>query len=289
MGLSDFGDPSSFTLEDIEYLIEQGEITREEAQEDIDIYGIIKEEENRIVVSELQQFAQANGINSEKMVRKENYNIVDISGDDRDINDTIYTGISESIATFGKISNIRLSLGKDDILYSTTGGVGVKAKGSLAALNRLIKKYSKNISDFSPIFRTIRDHFYETNKKYIFNQPAQLPPESKNHYEHLRPRTIKKKGFDTILVDSGKLRASLTTKDSAYSIQRATRTQLLIGTSLGYASSHMERKELKQNGEIIGLRPARPPLNFSAGDRLSLYISALNNFAFYGITDIGAV
>lgn len=86
-------------------------------------------------------------------------------------------------------------------------------------------------------FKEVFDHFLNTlEEKHRSGFESQQSPTGEA-WRPLAPSTVKRKGHDTILFETGKLKASLTGK-AAEAIRESTAKDMTFGTSVEYAGFH---------------------------------------------------
>lgn len=124
-----------------------------------------------------------------------------------------------------------------------------------------LKRFNK---DLRPVFETISSDFYKSNEKLIFSARP-------GRYADLKATTKKAKqrkvGFVyPILVQSGRLKKSLTKRGSGDAVEKHSRMDLAIGTRTPYAGFLQQgTKHMK----------ARPPLLIEVGNRVGRWTRIL--------------
>lgn len=125
------------------------------------------------------------------------------------------------------------------------------------------KQFSRDLLRIGGAATNLAPAFYAITKQLEGIESEQFASEGGRGgaaWAALSPATVAAKGHDTILVDTGDMRASLTGR-TQHSIRKVGMQRLIFGSSVGYVGFH-------QHG--TARMPQRRALNLREGDRKAI-------------------
>jgi len=145
--------------------------------------------------------------------------------------------------------------------------VSVGSQGGLVGLSmtvegeeliaRQLSRFGEGVKDFSPAFRTMVEELYQIERAQFETQGSKS-----GGWDALAPSTVKRKGFDTIMVASRRLFKSLT-QSGGDNVADVTPNQLTFGTRVLYGVYH-------QSPAARTRLPRRPVIAFTEEDKQAL-------------------
>jgi len=124
-------------------------------------------------------------------------------------------------------------------------------------LGRMFSRFGEGVSDFSPAFVLMREELYQIERQQFETQGSRS-----GGWASLAESTVKRKGFDTIMVASRRLFKSLT-GSGGDNVADITPTQLTFGTKVPYGIYH-------QSPAPRVRLPRRPIIAFNDEDRKAM-------------------
>lgn len=131
----------------------------------------------------------------------------------------------------------------------------IDVEGSAEKLVAKLTIGAKLAGDPLPVVDLIAEDMFKIEAK-VFSSKGRRGGGS---WKKLKDDTVKRKGSDTILKQSGILQDSLTIPNSQYQILEVHKTGIIFGTSRPFAAVH-------QYGSTYNNRPARPFIKFMPYD-----------------------
>lgn len=125
---------------------------------------------------------------------------------------------------------------------------------SIAAEAKRLSAGAKAVNELLPVMIRIGEDMMRI-EKIVFSSQGRR---GGGQWKKLKPETVKRKGSNVILVDTGTLETSLTEPNAKFQILNTTRSGLEFGTSDPVAVFHDEGR---------GNNPRRPLFKFVAGDQ----------------------